>query len=192
MKKNSKGFTLVELMVSLLIFGIVVAAAAGFMVAGSKSFGSVNDALNLQMQSQLAANHITEYIIDSNAGISFDNANGTLYIINENPPATPPAKPTYTAHVFKYADGKICYGTGTATYSKETQNWTIAAKAEPKDLLVENVTAFSISLKETEQGKGVTSAELSIKLEKRGKIQTTNRTIALRNCPPTVKIGSIG
>ncbi|MEG1404824.1 MAG: type II secretion system protein [Oscillospiraceae bacterium] len=191
MKKNSKGFTLVELMVSLLIFAIIVAAVAGFMVASTKSFGSVNDALNLQMQSQLAANHITEYIIDSNAGISFDNANGTLYIINENPPV-PPATPTYTAHVFKYADGKINYGKGSARRTETDvdgkKQISFNCSVDPADLLTENVKAFSISLKKTEQSK-VTSAELSITLEKRGKVQTTTRTIALRNCPPMVEIG---
>ncbi|MEG1492476.1 MAG: prepilin-type N-terminal cleavage/methylation domain-containing protein [Oscillospiraceae bacterium] len=192
MKKNSKGFTLVELMVSLLIFGIVVAAAAGFMVAGSKSYNSVNDALNLQMQSQLTANHITEYIIDSSAGIAFNSSTNTLYIINEYPPIPPDTDPTYTAHVFKYADGKINYGKGSARRTETDvdgkKQISFNCSVDPADLLTENVKAFSISLKKTEQSK-VTSAELSITLEKRGKVQTTTRTIALRNCPPMVEIG---
>lgn len=95
MKRNkNKGFTLVELIVSMVIFGIVLAAICGFMIAGAKSYTRVNDRLTAEAKLQLAANRIAESIVDCNEGIWFvekftgGNANikenSSLFIINHN------------------------------------------------------------------------------------------------------------
>ena len=63
MKRDNRGFTLVELIVCIAILSIVLAAAFGFMVAGSKSYTSVSNRLDLQLRARLAASQLTDRLI---------------------------------------------------------------------------------------------------------------------------------
>lgn len=70
MKKNS-GFTLIELVVSLAIMGIVGLVLFEFIAISSKTFRSVNTEVNLQYESQLTVNQLKDLIVDSNRGVVY-------------------------------------------------------------------------------------------------------------------------
>ena len=70
MKKN-RGFSLIELVVSIAILAIVGMVLVGFMSVASKTFRSINSDVNLQYESQLTVNQLKDLIVDSNRGIAY-------------------------------------------------------------------------------------------------------------------------
>ena len=70
---GKKGFTLVEIIVSLAIMTIVAGAVGAFVVAGNNSYMRGNKELTLQEEAQLTANQMIDLIIDVEKGISFSN-----------------------------------------------------------------------------------------------------------------------
>lgn len=115
MKNNNKGFTLVELIVGMVIFGIIAAAALGFLAASSQTYGLVSSEMNQRLDNGLAVNQISEYLIDCNGSVKFES--NTLTIKN-----------TDKTYVFQLVDGQLLFGVNAA-----------------QDMLAANVTDFSIS-----------------------------------------------
>ena len=79
MRKNNRGFTLVELIVSTAILGIIAVAASAFMVTGTRTYSSLNYTVRLQYEAQLAMAQLQEYTIDCTDGIAWDATEQTLY-----------------------------------------------------------------------------------------------------------------
>lgn len=76
MKKNQKGFTLVELIIAVAILAIVTLAVCGFIVVGSRSYTTANTDIMLQQDAQLALNQISDVIIDTTDSISYGLRSG--------------------------------------------------------------------------------------------------------------------
>ena len=179
MGKNNGGFTLVELIICMLIFSIVVAAAFGLMLTGSKTYGSVTERLNLDVQSQLAINQLDNYLIDCNAGIYFNDISNTLFIINKD-------NGSYTVNVIKYgADHCLYYGKGQATPTGENQ---YSCTVDASDLISDNVTNFDIDLNRSIDGTTAYSAEITLGFAKGGASGSFKNVTALRNKPAIVSV----
>lgn len=73
MRIGQKGFTLVEIIVSLAIMTIVAGSVGAFIVAGNNSYLRGSKELTLQEEAQLTANQMIDLIIDVEKGISFSN-----------------------------------------------------------------------------------------------------------------------
>ena len=71
MKRDQKGFTIVELIIAVAILAIVTLAVGGFMVVGSRSYTNANTDIMLQQDAQLALNQISDVIIDTTDSISY-------------------------------------------------------------------------------------------------------------------------
>ena len=171
LKKDNRGFTLVELIISLTIFAIVVTAALGFMVAGARTYGSVTGRLNLDLEAQLAMSQLNDYIIDCNACLYYSN--DRLFVVNKN------SNGTYTAYLYEYrSNHRIYFGTGTATYNSITKNFDCTVTAS--DLLAKDVTSFSV-LPISSDTINVTSAVVTINFSNKYSSYNGKKTIALRN-----------
>ena len=75
---NNKGFSLIELIITVAILTIITSAILGFIVTGTKSYGNVNEEVELQQEAQLSFNQLSDLIIDSTNGIKYyynDNEN---------------------------------------------------------------------------------------------------------------------
>ncbi len=72
MMKENKGLTLVELLITIAILAIVVAAATSFMITGSKSFTKGNADSELQREAELTVNQIEDMVIDTNGGLTVE------------------------------------------------------------------------------------------------------------------------
>ncbi len=72
MKRDHKGFTIVELIIAVAILAIVTLAVCGFILVGSKSYTNANTDIMLQQDAQLALNQISDVIIDTTHSISYD------------------------------------------------------------------------------------------------------------------------
>jgi len=72
MRNNDRGFTLVELIVSIALLGIIAVAAAGFLVTGTRTYTNVNYSVRLQYETQLAMNQIQNYVMNCSQGIALE------------------------------------------------------------------------------------------------------------------------
>lgn len=62
-KKNNKGYSLMELIVSFAILGFVAIAVLTIMNAGTSMFSSVDSEINLQSKSQIAMAQFQQYFL---------------------------------------------------------------------------------------------------------------------------------
>lgn len=81
MRKNQKGFTLVELIIAVAILAIVTLSVCGFIVVGSRSYTSANTDIMLQQEAQLALNQISDVIIDTTESINYGS--GTEMVLKD-------------------------------------------------------------------------------------------------------------
>ena len=75
MKRNNKGFSLVELLVSFAILGIVSVIIGIILTSGSNMFTKNKKALSLQYKSQVASAQLHNHLQNCNAGIAADENN---------------------------------------------------------------------------------------------------------------------
>lgn len=159
-KKKNRGFTLVELIISVAILGIIVIGAGTFMVAGTRTYSSLNYSVRLQYEAQLAMAQLQEYTVDCTAGMAWDATENALYIANGS-----------TVHIFDYNETAqtLSYGTGTAA-----ENLSFTADA----MCAEHVADMDVEL--LNAGKQV---EITLTMTRGNKTYVATQVIALRNQP---------
>lgn len=171
MKNNDHGFTLVELIVSCAILGIIALGAAGFLVTGTRTYKNVNYSVRLQYESQLAMNQIQNYAIDCSKGIAYDNDKNTLYIVDEGVTTKNDDDVLYVYTLT--AEHQLLFGSGTAAKTP----------VEANDVLAGNVTKMSVSFVPGAETGHASSASITLKLELGDKKYEGSQTTALRNEP---------
>ena len=67
MRKDQRGFTIVELLIAIAILSIVVMSVCGFILVGSKSYASANSDINVQQEAQLSLNQMSDVLIPPGA-----------------------------------------------------------------------------------------------------------------------------
>jgi prepilin-type N-terminal cleavage/methylation domain-containing protein len=96
--KSNKGFSLIEMLVSFAIFGILCVALVGFISMSSRTYRRTSDLINLQVEYQIVMTMLNEYIMDCNGSITFNN--NTLTIANQGE----------TPYVFRLDGGELLLG----------------------------------------------------------------------------------
>ncbi len=183
MNKDNKGFTLIELVICMVIFAIVVASVFGFMLAGARSYSTVNNRINLEFDSQLAMNQLGNYIMDCNTNLYYIANTNTLYVINKGS-----VENKYDVNVFQFTGGNINFGYGKNAASLSNGSFTCNVTAA--DLLAENVTGFSVRYFcadgteiLTADGSKAVSATITMAMTRNSVPFSGTKTIALRNKP---------
>ena len=178
MRIGKKGFTLVEVIVSLAIMTIVAGSVGAFIIAGNNSYLRGNKELTLQEEAQLAANQMIDLIIDVEQDIKFtpDHAD-TAVDLDGNTAKDAAGNEITTAHVSELrlvnnentymirwqgtASGD--YATANQVYLYEVKNTTDAdgnlvvgdpTTATPA-LMAEHVTSFSVDLSQVKDKRKV-------------------------------------
>lgn len=64
-KKDQRGFSLVELIVTILIMSVVMLAAAGFLITSTNSYRVSNIEIKLQMEAQTALAQLTDILMEA-------------------------------------------------------------------------------------------------------------------------------
>lgn len=171
-KRNSKGFTLIELIVATAILCVVAVGAFTFMVAGANSYRSVYTNVSLQYAMQQAMGQIQETVLDCNTAIFGSDTAGDdqLYLLSQNPDKT------YTLRTYTLSDGNIFYQE-IPSVTKDTSPGSIAGSE--KHLLVQNVTDFTAVI--DHDGSQVLSVSISVQLTRQGKTCASTQEIAPRN-----------
>ena len=71
MKQRNKGFTLMELIISIAIMAIVGGMLGGLLYLGTHGFKSVTQEENLQSDAQMVFSQIENYVIDADVSINY-------------------------------------------------------------------------------------------------------------------------
>ncbi|MTI48210.1 PilW family protein [Sporosalibacterium faouarense] len=73
---SDQGITLIELLVTLAIVGIVLTMVTSFFIANLNNFNRAEDELDLQYEAQATMNYITEIAIQSRSIVSLEDSEG--------------------------------------------------------------------------------------------------------------------
>ncbi len=165
MKKNeNKGFTLVELLISVAIMAIIGVIVTGIMTTSMRTYSSVNDGIGLQYRSQLVMAQLQEYVTDCNGGISWDGSTLSVVYLNDDN--------TKTLHAITLnAENQLLYGTATSA----------TPSATPTDVMAEDVTVFTVTPSESDGV--ITSILIATTLVNDSDSYEAEQTFALRNKP---------
>lgn len=182
--KNNKGFTLIELIVCMLIFGIIVAAVFGFMISGSKSYSSLNGRADIQMDSQLTLNFLSNYLMNCDEAIYINEINSktdTICIIDN-------ASGGYIAYVFRYVDADSTLYFSQSTSVTQKADGSFACSMGPQNILSNSVGGFSTDNDVTIDGSKTMVSAINLKLsfKNHSTEKKCSQTVALRNKPTAV------
>jgi len=88
-KNNSKGFSLIEMVVAFALLAVVVAAVGGFIITGVRSYAKNNNESSVQNEAQMALNQIEGTVIDASLGVSYNvrtsaDAAGDHFVLNDS------------------------------------------------------------------------------------------------------------
>ena len=158
LRKNNRGVTLVELIVSTAILAIVALAASAFMIAGTRAYSSVNHTIRLQYEAQIVMAQLQEYTVDCTDGVAWDGS--MLYIVNGS-----------DVHLFKF-DSQA----DTLSYAKVRKADNLNENTIAYDLVAEHITDMDVNL-----SKG--QAEITLQMQRNTKTYSATQIIAMRNRP---------
>lgn len=194
---GKKGFTLVEIIVSLAIMTIVAGAVGAFVIAGNNSYMRGNKELTLQEEAQLTANQLIDLIIDVERGIDFRTTTGQAVDVEGNtvadnvPVSELLLRNNDNVYMVRW-QGQTAgaeYASANQLYLYEAANTKdadgkITAWGDPSDpsqatpsLMAEYVTAFNIDLTDLEKRK----VKLEMTFVYQDKSYNVSETIKLRN-----------
>ena len=194
MRKNHKGFTLVELIIAVAILSIVTLAVCGFIVVGSRSYTSANTDVMLQQEAQLALNQISDVIIDTTDSINYggksDSASEMEMVLKDSEFSEEPTEkclvvvnkkasnndnPSYWFSWNK-AEEVIYFNTSddVVDESNPEPNFVDADKA----VLAQHVKEFHVDISQFEQNRVV---KVSMTFANGGREYTTSNNITVRN-----------
>ena len=194
MKKNNKGFSLVELIIAFAIAAIAGMAVVSMMSMSNNSFRRSSRDVGLQYEQQIVVNQIRDFILESTDAISYDETKKALYVFSqgiitetESGTGNVVQKDSYEITELSFVKeeapaggeepetGEIRYRTVGVTSidgGYETQ-----LDAEDKILLGEKVKDISYDLTQVEKGK----VSFTITFLDEDKEFTSTQTVSLRN-----------
>lgn len=203
-RKNQKGFTIVELIIAVAILAIVTLAVCGFIVVGSKSYTSANTDIMLQQEAQLALNQMSDVIIDTTDSISYsvgdasdlqpvlkdseyagEATDKSLAVVNRKDDTSNNDNSSYWFYWSKDYE-KIYFGEiegiDAATTDAEIQNKfdSVFDSLDPDSaaVLAEHVTDLSIDISQFEENRVVM---ISMSLENGNRTYSTSNNVTVRN-----------
>jgi prepilin-type N-terminal cleavage/methylation domain-containing protein len=162
--KSNKGFSLIEILVSFAIFGILCVALVGFITMSARSYKRTQEMINLQVEYQVVMRVLNEYIMDCNDTVEFNTNTGTLTIVN-----------TDATHVFVF---------------DEDAGSLFLTLADGNALVSRSVTAFSVG--RVNNNDALISVNMGFTNRTGDRNYQAEQFIALRNSPGVIIDGTGG
>lgn len=188
MRKNQKGFTLVELIIAIAILAIVTLAVCGFIVVGSRSYTSANTDIMLQQEAQLALNQISDVIIDTTDSISYGN--GTELVLKDSEFSSEPDEKILVvvnkkgsnndndSYRFEWSkDSETIYFNTSDTVIDDTNPEPVFDDAN-RAILAQHVKELHIDISQFEENRVVM---ISMTFRNGNKEYTTSNNVTVRN-----------
>ncbi len=207
MKRDQKGFTIVELIIAVAILAIVTLAVCGFILVGSKSYTSANTDIMLQQDAQLALNQISDVIIDTTDSINYRVGTGieddqselvlkdseyggeatykSLVVVNRGNEDSNNDNKCYrfdwdkAAETIYFNEADVALTADMADEEiKSAVNAGFAAVEGDKAILAEHVTELGVDLTQFEENRVVM---ISMTFENGGRQYATSNNVTVRN-----------
>jgi prepilin-type N-terminal cleavage/methylation domain-containing protein len=158
--KQNRGFSLVELLVSFAIFGVLCVALVGFITMSARSYHRTQAMINLQVEYQIVMKILNEYIIDCDDELEFSSEDSSLTITNRN-----------ETHRFRFDE------------DAESLFLVLEAGDTFEDALVSrNMTTFTVR----EVSENLVGVTMGFANPARDRFYEAEQLIALRNSPSVV------
>ncbi len=188
MRKDHKGFTLVELIIAIAILAIVTLAVCGFIVVGSRSYTSANTDIMLQQEAQLALNQISDVIIDTTDSINYGN--GTELVLKDSEFSSEPDEKILVvvnkkgsnndndSYRFEWSkDSETIYFNTSDTVIDDTHTEPVFDNAN-RAILAQHVKELHIDISQFEENRVVM---ISMTFQNGNKEYTTSNNVTVRN-----------
>lgn len=172
--KRKKGYTLIELILSLGILSIVIVLTMTFFIANVKNYEVINNDSKLQFQAQYILNYISNKVMESRRVELIRNTD--LKSVINSPREFSISKisllynePNSQCYIFEVKNNKIFYGNGFANDSATTELGTYV---------------LEIRMAPYPDGKKFSetkSLKIIIKLQKDNQIYEVNQIVYMRS-----------
>lgn len=155
--ERNRGFSLVELMVTMAILSVVMVIAMSFMMTGSRSFTKGNADSTVQKEAELTVNQIEDMIIDLNGGVSMtdDGAKTELSMYHAEEDGSGNMVYSKSAVRWDKSDKNVYCSKWDVSYDSSTGVFTDGAAEYADQLLAEHVTDFKVDLSDTQTTKAM-------------------------------------
>lgn len=181
-REDNRGLTLIELMLSMALMVIITGCLMMLMNSASKSYRTGNIQINLQEDSQDAANFLTDAILASNGVdiISGSGLSGVILYRYDKEAMTDVTRSPYKVFVKK--DKSIYYYSVDEATEATQVSQILAGSTEPSEnnLLCKNVEEFNVSHDDLDKDPRV-SFEIKLKAGKPEVKYNVNNKVAMRN-----------
>ncbi len=188
MQERNKGFTLMELLLSIAIMAIVSGMLGALLHLGNNGFKIATQEENLQSDAQMVFSQIENYVIDADVSINYcvsasESDVGEAVLCDDEYTGGEISHKQLTIYSRDDNDSskkkiqQVSWkaSTNTLYYSLIDGDGAVLASDE---VLATNVTTFSADLRKTESGKQV---DITLVLSQDGNSYEAQKNIALRN-----------
>lgn len=186
-KLNNHGFSLVEFLVAVAILGVVSLTIYSFMNTGARFYQRTSADADIQSEAQLAANAISDLIIDCEVNISYDD---TITNVVSGTPGVDPVIPVQ-GRVLEISNRNYQF----LIFRRDTNLFYLERRPDPAvpteyepynidnaELLAQNITEFEVDLSRVSgKGKGKNIVTFVMTYEKGGRSYRGNYQVNLRN-----------
>ncbi|MBQ8798973.1 MAG: prepilin-type N-terminal cleavage/methylation domain-containing protein [Lachnospiraceae bacterium] len=177
--KRNEGFSLIELIVTILISSCVVIAATGFLILGLRQYQTTEEETVLQRESQVTELFLTELFQEAS---DFEVLEGVGLAGGEVTKAVA-VKRDSTEYLVVHAGSELWYGEAVGG-SREEQLMALLHTPKSEKFLADYVTSFQLfgtgsTFAEIEEQDGWLSIKVEFSMTK--KQYTSNMVVALRN-----------
>ncbi len=172
--KNNKGFTLVEMMVSISILSFIIVGLTVLLNSSTRGYSNMFRSTNLQYESQIVMSQIQERVIDCNGGIVWLDGSNTLLVVNKNPDNSK------TVHGIRMVGTEMLYGTSTSSTDNDNAilNFSTANITSPMSQYLSGFEVVSPSV-----AGEITTIDIATEFEFDNRNYSARQTVALRNKP---------
>lgn len=176
-KKKNGGYSLIELVVTILMSGIIVAAIAGFLTTGLKHYRVVSAETAVQMEAQVVELFVTELFQESQDYHEVTSvSSGYDYAVG--------VKRDNKTYMLAKKGGELHFGEVSGA-DDAAQLASLASKGKSQTFLGQYVTAFGLDSDTASHSEARTNSNglvyLELKFEVDGKTYDSSSKISLRN-----------
>lgn len=179
MKKDNRGISLVELIVTMAIAVIVGGAILGFIMTSSNQYRNANAEVNLQYEAQLAMNQIGDLLMNATNGVTYTEVSAderNLYVYNRNTDDAGAVSRVVTKIGWKSADAQLLYS--TYNYVQNPDGSTSLTPIIEDQLMSDYITDFSADVSKLDSRSEV---GVTLGLTIGSKAFDTDNTFTVRN-----------
>ena len=158
-----KGFTLIELIISLAILGIILVPISNFFLTNYKELNNVNRQLNLQFEGERAVKKFTDVAIESKGIVEVKSGQTDLSNIINADNVTRIVLKSIDENgddvykIFELENGQIWYGTGEEDNTID-KDGTLEQNEVYGSVIAQNVNSISLIGENLMQNEGLEDA----------------------------------